>query len=205
MVYIQGPDYGLFKHSTKGEFFSQMSLIDSQWKPLRDITHKYRYTHSQRGFKRLLGVPFGDDAYEAKAAVTLTEELMPLVRHLRRIQDTQLKYILLRYCLCTKPVHLTQMLEPDTVAPALQHYEEVVKGELERVVGTQASPSNCPNNKWKWAKLLVREGGLGLHDLPLISGRVDGINGSRGMYGHRNDHTHARMHCTRAGAGVVHR
>ena len=62
MVHAQGPDYGLFKHSTKGEFFSQMSVIDPQWKPLRDIPHKYRYTHAQRGFKRLLGAPFGDDA-----------------------------------------------------------------------------------------------------------------------------------------------
>ena len=119
MVHTQGPDYKLFRHSTKGEFFSQMSVIDPQWKLLCDITHKYRYKHAQQGFKRLLGVPFGDDAYEAEAAVTLTEELMAPVRHLKRIQDTQLEYILLRYCLCTKPVHLTRMLEPDTVAPAL--------------------------------------------------------------------------------------
>ena len=34
---------------------------------------------------------------------------MAPVRHLRRIQDTQLEYILLRHCLCTKPVHLTQL------------------------------------------------------------------------------------------------
>ena len=28
MVHTQGPDYGLFKHCTKREFFSQMSVID---------------------------------------------------------------------------------------------------------------------------------------------------------------------------------
>ena len=56
-----------------------------RWKPLRDITH------AQRGFKRLLGAPFGDDAYEVEAAVTLTEELMAPVQHLKRIQDTQLE------------------------------------------------------------------------------------------------------------------
>ena len=99
MVHTQGPDYKLFRHSTKGEFFSQIGVIDPRWKPLRDITHIYRYTHAQRGFKRLLGAPFGDDTYEAEAAVTLTEELMAPVRHLKRIQDTQLEYILLRYCL----------------------------------------------------------------------------------------------------------
>ena len=62
---------------------------------------------------------------------------------------TQLEYILLRYCLCTKPVHLTRMLEPDTVAPALQHCEEVVKGELERVVADSGQPLKLSNNKWK--------------------------------------------------------
>ena len=98
-------------------------------------SHKYRYTHAQRGFKHLLGAPFRDDAYEAEAAVTLTEELMAPVWHLKRIQDTQLEYILLRYCLCTKPVHLTRMLEPDTVAPALQHYRGGGEGGAREGVG----------------------------------------------------------------------
>ena len=61
------------------------------------------------------------------------------------------------------------MLQPDTAAPALRHYEEVVKGELERVVADTGQTLKLSSKKWKWAKLPVREGGLGLQDLPLIS------------------------------------
>ena len=63
-----------------------MSVIDPRWKPLRDITHKYCYTHAQWRFKRLLGAPLGDDAYEVEAAVTLAEELMAPDRHLKAPQ-----------------------------------------------------------------------------------------------------------------------
>ena len=94
---------------------------------------------------------------------------MAPVRHLRRIQDTQLEYTLLRYCLRTKPVRPTRMLKPDTVAPALQHYEEMAKGELERVVADAGQTLKLSSKKWIRAKLLVREGGLGLQDIPFIS------------------------------------
>ena len=88
MVHTQGPEHGLFSHNTKGEFYSQMGLVDSQWKPLRNITHRNRYTQAQWRFKRLLGAQFGDEAYEAEAAVTVSEGLMVPVRHLKGIQDT---------------------------------------------------------------------------------------------------------------------
>ena len=52
------------------------------------------------------------------------------------------------------------MLQPDTAAPALRHYEEVVKGELERVVADTGQTLKLSSKKWKWAKLPVREGGL---------------------------------------------
>ena len=129
---------------------------------------------------------------------------MAPVWHLKRIQDTQLEYMLLRYCLCTKPVHLTRMLELVTVAPALQHYEEVVKGKLERVLVDAGQTLKLFSKKW--AKTAgEREGPRAPGPSPHISGSMDGNNGSCGTRGQRNYHTCARMHCTGAGAGLVHR
>ena len=136
---------------------------------MRALTHTYGYKHAPRGFKRLLGAPFGDEEFEVEMAEECMKELMAPVRHIKRLLNTQLEYIMLRYCLCTKPMHLLRMLEPQTVHPALKHYEEVVKAEVERIVGDAGRPAKLAQPKWKWAKLPVRYGGLGLQDLPLVS------------------------------------
>ena len=47
------------------------------------------------------------------------------------------------------------MLEPDTVAPALQHYKEVSKGQLEKVVADAGQSLKLFNNKYKRAILPV--------------------------------------------------
>ena len=44
-----------------------------------------------------------------------------------------------------------------------------MKGELERVVADAGQTLKLSSKKWKWVKLPLREGGLGLQDLPLIS------------------------------------
>ena len=169
MIQEQGPEYGLFKNATKGEVYSQMNLQNPDWKPMRALTHTYGYKHAPRGFKRLLGAPFGDEEFEVEMAEECMKELMAPVRHIKRLLNTQLEYIMLRYCLCTKPMHLLRMLEPQTVHPALKHYEGVVKAEVERIVGDAGRPAKLAQPKWKWAKLPVRYGGLGLQDLPLVS------------------------------------
>ena len=66
-------------------------------------------------------------------------------------------------------MHLCRMLAPHVVESALRLHGDVMRSELDRIVADAGEGTKLTNTEWQWAKLPTREGGLGLHDLPLIS------------------------------------
>jgi len=168
MVDTEGPEYGLFKHDTKGEIYSPHNV--GGWTPFRAFTHTLRYKHASEGFdKPLLGALVGQEAHEQAMAADRVKELMAPIAHLKRIQDTQLEFVLLKYCSSTVPMHLCRMVAPHIVESALRLHSNMVRSELDRIVADAGEGTKLTNTEWQWAKLPTREGGLGLHDLPLIS------------------------------------
>ena len=87
------------------------------------------------------------------------KKLLKGVIHLKRVQDTQLEFLLLKYCVCSVPMHLCRMLEPHTVAMALHAHEFIVKAQLERITADAGQQIELSKDEWDWAKLPVRKGG----------------------------------------------
>ena len=168
----KGPEYGLFKHATKGEFYSPYNRrFDPDWKPL-PIFHKLKYIHAKRGFAKLLGAPFGDDEFMSEAAVDIVKALVAPAAHLFRIQQAQLEFQLLRHCVCSTAGHLCRMLAPHVVEKAIEFFESVVKREADRIIHDPGSGTKLGDGQggdWGWAKLPISSGGLGLHDLSITA------------------------------------
>ena len=170
-IKVEGPEYGLFKNDTKGEFYSPHGAKPENvdWKPNAVITEQYGYSHAVKGFKLLLGAPFGEENFEREQAELQVLKLLKNATCIKRIQDRQLEFVLLRYCVATVPMHLCRMVEPHIVARGLHRHEVVVREQLQRIAADAGQQIVLSPQDWAWAKLPVREGGLGLQDLPLIS------------------------------------
>ena len=168
----KGPEYGLFKNDDKGEFYSPHGAkpANADWKPNARITGQYGYSHAVKGFEKLLGAPFGEEDFEREQAEIRVLKLLKNATCIKRIQDRQLEFVLLRYCVATVPMHLCRLMEPHIVAQGLHRHEVVVKEQLQRIAADAGQQIVLSPQDWAWAKLPVREGGLGLQDLPLISG-----------------------------------
>ena len=64
------------------------------------------------------------------------------------------------------------MLEPhilESADSALEHHDSTIRGELARLVSNPGKPTALDDVRWKLAKLPIRNGGLGLQDLPLVA------------------------------------
>jgi hypothetical protein len=166
----KGPAYGLFKNNTKGEFYTPFNAVKEDFTPCRALTVQYKYKHAKHGFEKLLlGAPLGGEDFEAEKALERTQELTQGANHLKRIQDTQLEFVLLKYCICTVIVHLLRMLEPGTMRASISHHEKVVRKQTDRIVMEADRQTELPELTWQWAQQPVREGGLGLQNLQLVA------------------------------------
>ena len=164
-----GPEYGLFKNDTKGEIYSPEATRVPQWRPHERFIRGFGYSHAVSGFDKLLGAPLGEEELERRQAVVIVGALLQPAKQLKRIQEAQLEFVLLKYCVCTVSMHLCRLLEPHVLHEALQCHEEVIKSQLERIMAFYGQAIRLSNSDWEWAKLPVRNnGGMGLHDLPLI-------------------------------------
>ena len=94
-----GPEYGLFKHETKGQFYSPIFHDEhlQGWRPSRELTHTYKYKVAEAGFdaqNALLGAPLSTSAtVEEEMVLERIKELVAPARHLRRLQDAQLEFV----------------------------------------------------------------------------------------------------------------
>ena len=166
-IHDKGPEFGLFKNEKKGEFYTPFSEEDPTFEPSVVITRQYRYKHAKDGFGKLLGAPLGHEEFEKEQALELTKELTKGAKHLKRIQDAQLEYVLLKYCVCTVITHLLRMLEPGTVAQAIRYHEREVRTQFGRIAIEAARKKEMPNLTWHWAQQPVAQGGCGLRCLEL--------------------------------------
>ena len=160
----KGPQYGLFKHPRKGAVFSHVE----DYEPMEQL-RQLRYKHARHGWDKLLGAPLGTAEYEKDTALERVESSLHKCTNLKRLQDTQLEFLLLKYCLASKSTHLTRMLDPVAMAPALEHHEEMIRGELARIVSNPGKPTALDDVRWQLAKLPTKHGGMGLRDLPLVA------------------------------------
>ncbi|MEC9336354.1 MAG: hypothetical protein VYC68_02515, partial [Candidatus Thermoplasmatota archaeon] len=159
----KGPAYGLFKNETKGEFYTPFSARNATFQPSATITGRYRYNYAQNGFGKLLGAPLGNAEFEAARALDIAKELTSGAKHLKRIQDAQLEYVLLKYCVCTVITHLLRMLEPGTVKGAIQYHERAVRTQFGRIaIEAARKQQELPDMAWEWAQQPVAQGGCGL-------------------------------------------
>ena len=131
---------------------------------------RLKYKHAKNGFEKLLlGAPLGEEEFEAEKALERTKELTQSACHLKRIQDAQLEFVLLKYCICTVIVHLLRMLEPRTVQQSIQYHEQIVRKQIARIALEADRIAELPELTWHWAQQPVREGGLGLQNLGLVA------------------------------------
>lgn len=169
LVDENGPEYGLFKNESKGEFYTPKSHSDDDYRPPRELTRIYRYK-STEGFDKLLGAPLSMNREKVQSdALSVIQKLSRPAKQLHRIQHAQLEFVLLKHCVATIPVHLTRMVEPDLLQEGLRYHENEVRMQLDRIVLTARQKDTLSAKHWKWAKLPVKLGGLGLQDLNLIS------------------------------------
>ena len=153
----QGCHYGLKLKAAKCKLYSHAD-------PSLDLA-SHAFEHSTQGITKLLGAPVGRVAHNRAAATDRVKQKMKDTAELHRLQDSQIEYQLLKYCLCTRVSHLTRMLPPSMLTEALTAYEAQVKGELERLVRTP----DMPAFNFEIAKQPVRGIGIGLQDLPLVA------------------------------------
>ena len=166
----KGPAYGLFKNDTKGEFYTPFCAVKEDFEPRRELTVQYKYKHAKQGFEKLLlGGPLGGEAFEAERALEQTRELTKGAGHLKRVQDAQLEFVLLKYCVCTVIMHLLRMLEPGTMRESIQYHEKVVRKQIGRITMEAGRKPELPDLTWQWAQQPVREGGLGIQNLQLVA------------------------------------
>jgi len=162
----KGPAYGLFKNETKGEFYTPFSARNTAFRPSDVITRQHGYKHAPNGFDKLLGAPLGDAEFEAERALDIAKELTAGAQHLKRIQDAQMEYVLLKHCVCTVITHLPRMLEPGTVKRAIEYHERAVRAQFGRIVIEAArKQQDLPDMAWEWAQQPVAQGGCGLRCL----------------------------------------
>jgi len=168
-VDTDGPEYGLFKNHTKGEIYSHITDTRPNWKPL-PVFDRLRYHHAVTGFaKPLLGGPFGTQEHVAAQALELAQDLTRPARHLHRLQHPHLEFQLLKHCICTTTMHLTRLVDPEALQPAIDEANKVSQRELSRIVADQGQPRTIQDYQMEWARQPINEGGLGLHNLALIA------------------------------------
>jgi hypothetical protein len=168
-VHTVGPEYGLFKNHSKGEIFSHITAAQPNWKPM-EVFETLQYHHATTGFaKPLLGGPFGTRDHVSAQAREMAQDLTRPARHLHRLQSPQLEFQLLKHCICTTTMHLTRMVEPEALQPAIDEANTVSRRELSRIVADQGQPRRIDDYQMEWAQQSITEGGLGLHNLALIA------------------------------------
>ena len=99
--------------------------------------------------------------------LALVHDLMRPVAHLERVQDSHLEFVLLRYCVCTKPMHLLRMVSPRVhdAAGSIKFLTNLIRTEMGRITG-----GDLNNIMWEQAQQPTRDMGLGLQNYSLIAG-----------------------------------
>lgn len=92
---------------------------------------------------------------------------MAPVAHLQRLGHAHYEYVLLRYCLCTKPMHLLRMVGPEVhdAANSVSYMSGLIRHELGRIVG-----EGLDLLRWEQAQQPTGDMGLGLQNYSLIQG-----------------------------------
>ena len=172
-IHAHGPEYGLIKHPTKGSVYSPYSADDAAWTPDDTLVcpvtgHGYR--HDWEGFDKLLGAPLGEAHYEDNMCLERTEKAVKHIGKLARLQDTQIEFVLLKYCYGSKITYLSRMVEPETLERSLHKFDSTLRKVLDRMVSNpRQSGSAVDDIRWKLAKLPIKNGGLGLQDIQMTA------------------------------------
>ena len=66
-------------------------------------------------------------------------------------------------------MHLTRLVDPEALQPAIDEANKVSQRELSRIVADQGQPRTIQDYQMEWARQPINEGGLGLHNLALIA------------------------------------
>ena len=122
----------------------------------------------------LLGAPIGSPEFCAKHARAKVSDLAATFSMLKRLEDTQVAYTLLRQCASFgKMVYTARTVPPEFHQDALAEYDASVQEAFGEITGIRKG-----GDTWLQASLSIKRGGLGLRptalhaDASYLSSRV---------------------------------
>jgi len=110
----------------------------------------------------ILGTPIGSDTFVTRhCEEKVLSKAKDVCSALLRIEDPQVRYVVLRQCIAFGPlVPLMRTVPPHQLAPTARAYDEIVRRALDGILGP--APSSLSDGAWTQACLGVKAGGLGL-------------------------------------------
>ena len=124
----------------------------------------WRGSGSRAGI-RVLGAPFGTQAFVDQFGDTVVAKASNLWEKVRALPQLQHSWLLFSFCLVPKANHLLRQVPPDQVEHTAQAFEQLTQQALEQLLGDVAlSPATLEQ-----ARLPFRDGGLGLRHFNALS------------------------------------
>ena len=180
----EGPKYGLQLHTLKGPrgkpgksalYLPQGTALD-QFMQMGIEVHNSGIPRiygdgTSDGFKKLLGAPVGGTNFVSESALGIVNASHENTKQIGALADKQLEWLLLSYCAAPKIVHLARMVKHSTLGPAIHAHDAAIRGELDRMLAGdfRPPPQGIDDVRFRIAQLPVRDGGMGLHNMSLVS------------------------------------
>jgi hypothetical protein len=164
-VATEAPKYGLYPRLDKLKHYCS----DPSHSP-DPILEDLGYEHTAEGIKKYLGAPIGSEAFVVEQAKARALAKVQRATQLHRLQNPQLEFALLRFCVATAHLHLSRMLHPTVVKPALAAADTVLRAEFQRQLSHFAPEVQLSDFAWQLAMQPIKDqGGLGLQNPLLVS------------------------------------
>ena len=161
IVSSDGPKYGLYPNPDKLKIWVHGAEPLDAWGTLG-------FESCPRGFDistKLLGAPLGTDELMRSETIRVVKKLMSSTSLIGRIQNAHYEYVLLRYCLATKPMHLLRMINPEvhSASGSMVEASDMIRSQLERICSCRIG-----GLEWGQAQQPTRCMGLGLQNFTVI-------------------------------------
>lgn len=115
---------------------------------------------------KILGVPFGTDAYTSAELANIVSKIQADVPQMAALRDGLMHFQMLRFCENTRFSHAARALPPQKVRRAAQQVDKVIMNAFEQYWGWPEMPDAHHARRYAAARLVVRgplrEGGFGL-------------------------------------------
>jgi hypothetical protein len=146
---------GLDLNATKSEITVRASLLEKHGK---DWIPEGVELHVDGN--RILGTPVGESEFIENYVASKISKTREFRDRIMLLPDRQAAFLLVRWCLPARFVHLTRGVDPTILRPYAQQFDALIRETLSSFLGSDVSlPESSP--AWTQARLRPSQGGLG--------------------------------------------